>query len=47
MKKLLAFLLVMMMAASMVTVSFAEDQENLAGNFNPEDTGSALQMLNR
>ncbi|MBR0157999.1 MAG: hypothetical protein IJM24_02835 [Clostridia bacterium] len=44
MKKIIALLLAMMMTAALVTVSFAEDQENLVGNFNPSDTNSALRM---
>lgn len=47
MKKILAVILSVMMIAAMFTVSFAEDQENLLGNFNPDDTNSALMMLNQ
>ncbi len=46
MRKILVFFLSLAICLTMVSISFADDQENVSGNFNPPDTSTAMQLLN-
>ena len=45
MKKIIALALSVLLAASMCTISFADDQENVVGNYCPADTTTPIKML--
>jgi len=46
MKKIIALILSVMMVATMCSLSFADDQENVSGNFNPPDASTPIAMHN-
>lgn len=46
MKKIISLILTVALVFSLCTISFADEQQNVSGNFNPENCSTACQMYN-